>query len=82
MSFILGPALEYLPHYTRLWFSHGPGCGSTNSAVFGAENSRGAAGAAIAQAATALAENLRTSRDMYAATDEEQRDALAQQMQF
>jgi Excreted virulence factor EspC, type VII ESX diderm len=82
MSFIMDPMLEYLPHYTRLWFSHGPGCGSTNSAVFGAENSRGAAGAAIAQAAATLAANLQTSRAMYSATDEEQNAALTKEMQF
>jgi hypothetical protein len=82
MSFIMDPVLEYLPHYTRLWFSHGPGCGSTNSAAFGAESCRGAAGAAIAKAATALAANLQTSRELYAATDEEQNAALSREMQF
>ena len=82
MDFILNPVLEYLPHYTRVWLSHGPGCGSTNYALSGAEQSRGAAGAAIAKAATALAANLQTGREMYEATDEGQKDVLRKEMQF
>ncbi len=82
MSYVMDPMLEYLPHYARLWFSHGPGCGSTNSAVFNAENSRGDAGAAIAKVAATLAANLQTSREMYVGTDAERKDDLSKEMQF
>jgi hypothetical protein len=82
MDTVLGPVLDYLPHYARLWLSHGPGCGSTNAAAMGAENGRGAAGAALAKVASALSANLQTSREMYTATDDEQTDALSKAMQF
>jgi len=78
---IIDPLLEPFPHYVRLWFSHGPGCGSTNSAMFQAENSRASAGAALAKVAEALAANLQDAGGHYLATDEEQRDDLAKEMQ-
>jgi hypothetical protein len=82
MDFVLDPMLGYLPHYMRLWLSHGPACGSTNSAAFQAEKSRATAGAAIANVAATLAANLQTSRAMYARTDAEQQQALSKAMEI
>jgi hypothetical protein len=72
--------LDYFPHHATLWYSHGPICGSTNVAASSAEGARADAGAAIAQVAMALAASLQTANEVYATTDEEQRDILDEQM--
>lgn len=73
--------MNFFPHHVSLWYTHGPGCGSTNVAAKAAEANRAEAAVVLANCAAALAEDLRLASAAYAATDEEQRDVIEQQMQ-
>lgn len=73
--------MNFFPHHVTLWYTHGPGCGSTNVAARAAESKRVEAAAALVNAAAALAEDLRIASAAYKATDKEQRDVLNQEMQ-
>lgn len=73
--------MSFFPHHVSLWYTHGPGCGSTNVAAKAAEGKRAEAAAVLANCAAALAEDLRMASRAYAGTDEDQRDVIEQQMQ-
>lgn len=73
--------MNFFPHHVTLWYTHGPGCGSTNVAAQRAEGKRAEACAALVNCAAALAEDLQIASAAYKATDKEQRDVINQEMQ-
>jgi uncharacterized protein (DUF1499 family) len=74
--------MNFFPHHVTLWYTHGPGCGSTNVAAQAAESMRVEACAALANCAAALAEDLQIASAAYKATDKEQRDVINHEMQM
>jgi len=69
-----------LSHDKMLWITHGAVCGATNDRAQTAERARIDAGIALASAAAALAESLKTAKEAYLRTDEEQKQILDDQM--